>query len=387
MKSFFVILIFIIISCRNDLRPVTFIDLTRVNLAEKATALASAYFKEVKTLIISDSVKMGEPFKVKIHDHQLYVVDEFKKALLILNLDGSLAHVINRSGEGPGYYHEIGDFELDDQARIYILDINMSSLFKYSKNGDCLAQQKINDYPYRILWHKDYLYVYTGLNSRGRNEKCMFTRYDQDLVRQSQRTVGCHEAKDYGQFRNEQYGPLSLYIYEQKLHIWEFCYNDETYQLDDASSKFIPCTKFDYNDAPALLKRKEPLFFDQRPASNFIYELTEYSNYLLFHGMDEEYHQFKLLYNKNTGDIHNNKFHFDIIDHGLIDDFHGRWPVWPLLRLNDSIACDYYYGYRLKEKKNNPDYLGRAGTIVTKEQDRIIYDHENPILRILYFKA
>lgn len=375
-----------VMSCSSDTSFNYLIDLSKVNIIEKTTGLASRYFKEVKTISFNDSFKLGDPYKIRLVANKLFILDELKLKIFVSDTNGIITNILNRAGEGPGNYNEISDFDIDDNGYIYILDINKSTLFKYTQNGHCLAQKRITDYPYRIIIYNNNIYVYTGLNSRGKYGNCMFTVYDNQLMKKSNREVGCHNIKDYDHFNNIEYGPISIYKYNNALRIWEFCYNDNIYQLNSERNELEVVNGFLYKDSPPLELRKEAFFFENRVASNFIYELFEYTDYFVFNGMDEEFHQFKFLIDKTSGEVHNNKFHFDIIDHGLIDDFDGRWPIWPRFRLNDSVSFDYYYGSHLKEKIKHPGYL-KSDTLTGKsELTDEIFEIENPIIRILYFR-
>lgn len=117
----------------------------------------------------SDSILIGEIKGIYQQNGYIYLSDPF--ALYKFDKEGNFHGKINRQGDGPEEYHNISDFQIDDEGNAWIFSRNTKSIYKYSWNNELLQRIELNLWMERIRWNGDGFYIYSG-NETGFNNTC-----------------------------------------------------------------------------------------------------------------------------------------------------------------------------------------------------------------------
>lgn len=63
-----------------------------------------------------------------------YILDWAYKSILVFNDSGKFIQRFNLSGEGPGKYSRVSDFDVDISGKLYVLDATLKKLFVYDRD-------------------------------------------------------------------------------------------------------------------------------------------------------------------------------------------------------------------------------------------------------------
>lgn len=99
----------------------------------------SSYFKTVKLVFLETSDKSLIRYidAMQVTDDYIFILDRRSRALYAFDKSGKFSSKIGERGAGPGEYSDITDFTIDNEAEtIYLYDIDKSSIYSYSFNGE-----------------------------------------------------------------------------------------------------------------------------------------------------------------------------------------------------------------------------------------------------------
>lgn len=348
-------------------------------------APASNYFSKIEVVFTPDSLPIGTPDQIKLFKGSLYFTDEQRKNLFKIPIGSGTSWHFNQFGEGPDTYSQVTNFELDSIGNLYILDALELTLTKYHSSGQFIKRIKLRVHAKDFIILHEFLLLYHDNNSAASFDECALTIYNLDLEQLSDPFEKCLINSKNNIDQVIDYAPMSLYVYHDTVRLWSFGLGDVIYKWDPLTKNLHHVLEFKYPRSSELVIRRSKDIFSHQASKNILTPMGEYNNYVVFSGFDQNMYQLHLIYTKSEQVCHNNKFDFDIIDHGLVDDFMGLWPIWPYYRLNDSMALDYFHGFRLKEKMQHPAFF-KQGMPRRKNLDTL-FARENPIFRVLYFKA
>lgn len=90
---------------------------------------------------------IGEIRKVLIYDEFIFVFDRFTNSLYVFDKEGKFIRKIGKTGQGPGEYGRISDFDIDQiNNEIILYDINSRKFLFYDFNGVYLGNESIGKY-------------------------------------------------------------------------------------------------------------------------------------------------------------------------------------------------------------------------------------------------
>lgn len=169
MKSsynfYFLILLCLIFSCKskqtNEEENIQTLSVIQKSLANQIKS--SDFFSSVKyvSLETNQDLLLDNIIKIAHLDNCLYVADKF--AVYKFDEDGILLGEINKTGQGPGEYLSVSDFEIADNETIWILSRNDKNLYNYTWDGELKKSLKLNYWAAKIhLIPPDKMCLYTG---------------------------------------------------------------------------------------------------------------------------------------------------------------------------------------------------------------------------------
>lgn len=143
MKYYFSILIFLIFSCaeksdeRNDFLKIN------LNLDNSDERNLSEKFEDIRYVLLdySDSLPLVNPYIVKFSATKILVSDRVLDNILIFDNEGNYLNGILSTGEGPGEFIQIEDFQLIDDF-IFVQDNRLRKILKFTLEGDFVEESK-----------------------------------------------------------------------------------------------------------------------------------------------------------------------------------------------------------------------------------------------------
>ena len=144
-----VILIFILVDCTQKSInqeylsvPSEQIKVSTFEMQEFSCLLPDELVEERRFVLLENDQAGSEIFnldKLIKRNGNYYVLDWAYKSILIFDDSGKFIKRFNLSGEGPGKYSRISDFDVDISGKLYVLDATLKKLFVY--DGDFRFQK------------------------------------------------------------------------------------------------------------------------------------------------------------------------------------------------------------------------------------------------------
>jgi hypothetical protein len=89
---------------------------------------------------------IGYPSKILYRQNKFYILDNDSKSLFIFDSNGKFLSKIQKLGKGPGEYISNSDFDVDNNGNVYIWDISVHKLIKYSSDMVTFKEYKFSEY-------------------------------------------------------------------------------------------------------------------------------------------------------------------------------------------------------------------------------------------------
>lgn len=148
-KGLFIAIIFILTHCsqKNSDQKDLSVNLDQIRFStfemqEFSDLLPDELVEERSFVLLENDQAGSEIFnidKLIRRNGNYYVLDWAYKSILIFDDSGKFIKRFDLSGEGPGKYNRISDFDVDISGKLYVLDATLKKLFVY--DGDFRFQK------------------------------------------------------------------------------------------------------------------------------------------------------------------------------------------------------------------------------------------------------
>ncbi len=158
IQSVFGILVFSIISCNNNVHPVSGAiqnahnmkyaknDIIKINIDKQKDISQIEYEMLIDTVAyvqLDNKIPVAEITDIIIHNDRLFILDETSKKVFIFNKDGHLLHCINKRGRAENeYLLPTAIFLNQDEQKLYIKDGQQSKILCYDYDGKYISSNK-----------------------------------------------------------------------------------------------------------------------------------------------------------------------------------------------------------------------------------------------------
>jgi len=107
---------------------------------------------EIVKLESIDTCLVGNIEQLVVADNKYFILDkEYTRAVYVYDSSGNFLSKIDKYGEGPGHYRELGDFFVDTiNKEINILQTYPAILLTFDYSGNFVKQKKIFNYAWQI---------------------------------------------------------------------------------------------------------------------------------------------------------------------------------------------------------------------------------------------
>lgn len=143
--SFILILFFIVGSCAKKEKTIE--KLKKVNFNSERKFESADIIKSIRLIKLqglSPDAEFSDISKIKIRNGICYIMDIRAKSIFKFGLDGQFINKLEEAGKGPGEYLIPSDFDVDENANIYVFDGPSSKILKYSADGSYLWSHKLD---------------------------------------------------------------------------------------------------------------------------------------------------------------------------------------------------------------------------------------------------
>ena len=159
-KRLFVLLAFLW-SCESknnnqDFTP----ELINVTVPEELMVDYHQVFDEYKLVPLTneEASLIGSIDRIIIHDERFHILDKQTNSIKIFDNDGRFIQRIQELGNGPGEYHELMDFSIDEKGERLVLHSHRPyKLLYYSFDGDFIKEEGMESYYNNIAIDEEYL--------------------------------------------------------------------------------------------------------------------------------------------------------------------------------------------------------------------------------------
>ncbi len=133
----------LIFSCEeNTIERNDFVK-TNLNLDDSKERNLSEKFEHIRYVLLdySDSLPLVNPYIIRFTDDKIFVSDRVLENILIFDNNGKYINGIISTGEGPGEFIQIEDFQLIDNF-IFVQDNRLRKILKFTLDGDFVEERK-----------------------------------------------------------------------------------------------------------------------------------------------------------------------------------------------------------------------------------------------------
>ena len=148
------------------------------------TLSADSIFSTVKYIPLetNQEVLINTIDKVIISNF-IYILDTRQNELFIFDLSGKFLKKLNHTGNGPGEYITIDDFQIENDI-IYILDGYSQSMFTYNSDLEFVEKIKFSESYCALEITDRYIYLYAGFQSLSYKNIAVLDRKDNKIINQ-----------------------------------------------------------------------------------------------------------------------------------------------------------------------------------------------------------
>ena len=181
-KFFFILLIFLFVSCKHtEEKAIEVVSLTD-NLTGKA--VLNDLFDEFEFISLETTNEsiFGRIKKLIIFDNKYYIHDSQLKKIFVFQMDGTFIQTIGNIGNGPGEYNHLEDFIIDEENnRIIILGFP-SKVYIYDLYGKFIQQKTFMSLPvWSICSYKNGYICSNNHQSFSQNNTSLIYLLDKDF--------------------------------------------------------------------------------------------------------------------------------------------------------------------------------------------------------------
>lgn len=135
-KVFFSLLVF---GCSVDIPNDSAFN---IDLSKSEKIKASSFIESIKYVLVnySDSLPIVQPYRMEIHKGKIYIEDNSLNNLFVVNNLGEVDFVIKSTGEGPGQFKYIDDFQVGENE-IIIKDTQLNKFIFFNHHGEFIREQ------------------------------------------------------------------------------------------------------------------------------------------------------------------------------------------------------------------------------------------------------
>ncbi len=373
-----VVLSFLIAACtgkgkREDMVSINLLPLLnkdiRVNLSD---CTDSVFYIQPEFTI---EAIPGSFNKVKLFEDKVIILDEFNRLFIYLT-NGQFLFSITNTGRGPGEYLSIWDFTIQNEV-LYILD-NGLKILKYNFQGEFLDELNLSTGFLSMFSFNDELLLYTQLPWSLDNDMYKISAYSEDLLLKG-RYYPDHSGETKLEAGSNTF--FNFYILRDTLSVWETD-TDTVYRFSDKMEP-LPAYRFYYGNLSKAITPGD----SERPFPYFLFETKSF--FLIDCGFKKT--SKAVFFNKKDQQGGNVIFHYEIIDHGFVNDIDGGYPFWPkgvsdqgeLLTWFEPLTLKRYLEYEAFTEIEVKDQQAAKNL---REMINSTNEKSNPIIMVCRFK-
>jgi hypothetical protein len=143
MKNFYCFLFLLACSCteksseKNDFLRVA------LNLDDSIERNLSEKFEDIRYVLLdySDSLPLVNPYIIRFTADKIFVSDRVLENILIFDSEGNYLDGLFSTGEGPGEFIQIEDFQLNEDF-IFFQDNRLRKILKFTLEGEFIEERK-----------------------------------------------------------------------------------------------------------------------------------------------------------------------------------------------------------------------------------------------------
>ncbi len=137
----------------------SFLQIINVPLEE---IINNDFVESASYVFLDSKFLIGSISRILFFKNNIYIHDEITDRIIAFSIDGKYLFQINQKGKGPGQYHKLCDFTIDESNNnIIILDEFSHKVLSYSiAERKFIKEHKINFYPTAFAWNSNSLYFF-----------------------------------------------------------------------------------------------------------------------------------------------------------------------------------------------------------------------------------
>lgn len=146
MKKYSFILILLLILCSCNKKEKTIVNFKKVRFDLESKLEPSEIIKSIKYIKLDGSsadAKFSDISKMKIKNGICYIMDVRQKSIFKFDINGHFINKLEEVGKGPGEYLTTTDFDVDENANIFLFDAPGSKILKYSSDNKHVWSHKL----------------------------------------------------------------------------------------------------------------------------------------------------------------------------------------------------------------------------------------------------
>lgn len=302
------------------------------------------------------------------HDSVLHIFDRTGKSVYSYNLKNSETTQIHKIGAGPGEYVDVWDMDIDKDGNIWLYDISLMKLIRYSNLNKKYSFKEFNIRTQcMFIGVEDSLNVYLG------------NVYEKGRLTAWLRSLDLNKNKYEHLFLNKEKLDLpynaSTYFFRSKDNLYFYKKHGEyIYKLN--SGKAIPY----FHIASKRHPSKEDLNICQQEKSSFsLYKKNKINEISGFYETDKQIYlavnavpTMHIIINKNDGTISQIKFDVN-------SELNGHLKVI-------GATDQYFIGYYQPTEKTLKLLKNKQESVLGKEKIDKLTEESNPILLLFNFQ-
>lgn len=132
--------------------------------------ILGGYFAEIEPIALETKAEsqIGRITKFVVAKGRIFVLDYDQKTLFMFDLNGKYLNKINKVGKGPGEFHVLGDFWINENENIIDILVRRK-IIRYNFEGTFINEISIDiSGLYLAKTSKDNYYIYTGSQFDGK---------------------------------------------------------------------------------------------------------------------------------------------------------------------------------------------------------------------------
>lgn len=143
MKYFYYLLFLLVFSCAKKGNDQSDLLETNVDLDASEVRNLSDKFDGIRYVLLnySDSLPLVNPYIVRFSEDKIFVSDRVLENILVFDREGNYVYGFLSTGEGPGEFIQVDDFQLTDRL-IHIQDNRLRKILTFTIEGNFVSERK-----------------------------------------------------------------------------------------------------------------------------------------------------------------------------------------------------------------------------------------------------